>query len=193
MGEGKHKIKVLERDLNRKYVDIELDGERVRVEKLTEEEIKEWNEHLDSGKFTILTIRTGWIDFDYGSTSPFDKEASERVWRELCRRKALAVYRLLWYFGPPYQFATGEEFSCTFTLKYKGYVFEVSDRFGEHMWVSSIHLVTKEEFRKLETTERKRQKEYAPSEEIGEEILSIVEYLTKNPVTVYTDAGPARI
>jgi hypothetical protein len=157
----------LKRDLNRKYVDVELDGERVRVEKLSEEEIKEWNKHLDTGEFTILTIRAGWIDFDYGSTSLFDKEACERAWRELCRRKALAVYRLIWYF-PPFQFSSGgEESSCMFTLKYKGYVFKVEDIFGEHMGVNFLHLVTKGEFRKLETTERKRREEYAPSKETG--------------------------
>jgi hypothetical protein len=30
----------LKRDLNRKYVDVELDGERVRVEELSEEEVR---------------------------------------------------------------------------------------------------------------------------------------------------------
>jgi len=131
-------------------------------------------------EFTILTIRAGWIDFDYGSTSLFYREACERAWRELCWRKALAVYRLIWYF-PPFQFSSGgEESSCMFTLKYKGYVFKVEDIFGEHMRVNFLHLVTEEEFRKLETTERRRREEYAPFRgNWVEEIVSMIEYLTE--------------
>jgi hypothetical protein len=67
-----------------------------------------------------------------------------------------------------------------FTLKYKGYIFKVEDIFGEHMRVNFLHLVTEEEFRKLETTERRRREEYAPFRgNWVEEIVSMIEYLTE--------------
>ncbi|MGQ9596950.1 MAG: hypothetical protein ACUVUS_06100 [Thermoproteota archaeon] len=52
MSEGKHKIRVLERDVDRRYIILKLDGEKVRVERFTEED-EEWSEHLRSGKFNI--------------------------------------------------------------------------------------------------------------------------------------------
>lgn len=73
---------------------LKLDGEKVKVERFTEEEDEEWSEHLRSGKFNILPVRIGYIDFNYSSVkSLLDEEACKKAWRKLCRRKALAMGR----------------------------------------------------------------------------------------------------
>ncbi len=112
---------------------------------------------------------------------------------ESFRRKALAVYRLLWYFGPPYHTAVGDVSSCEYLVKYKGFVFNVEDMPGNHLRIDSLHLVTKEKFLEVSRQDWKKEKEYAPPDKIKEEIISIIEYLTKKPVKIRTDAGPVFI
>ncbi|MGB9622453.1 MAG: hypothetical protein ACPL07_01290, partial [Candidatus Bathyarchaeia archaeon] len=128
----------------------------------------------------------GYVDFDYSS-------GFEGAWEKICQRKALAVYRLLWYFGPPYLFAVGDEASCDYRVKYKGYVFEITDEPGKFIEIRSLHLVTREEFRRLETVDQVKKEEYKPPEEIKEEIVSMLEYLMKNSVEVYTNGGPVMV
>ncbi|MBO3842535.1 MAG: hypothetical protein FGF48_09015 [Candidatus Brockarchaeota archaeon] len=125
--EAKHRIRMLGRDVNRRHVNVELDGERVGVERFSEEENKEWSEYLKSEKFTILSIGVGYVDFDHGSVNSFDKEATRKARRRLYRRKALAIYRLLWYFGPPYHTSVGYISSCEYLVKYRGFVFSIEE------------------------------------------------------------------
>ncbi|MEM3490190.1 MAG: hypothetical protein QXO75_11130 [Nitrososphaerota archaeon] len=54
------------------------------------------------------------------------------------------------------------------------------------MRIDSRHLVPKEEYNLNAETSKK----YAPPEKLCEEIISILEYLMKNPIKVYTDGGP---
>ncbi len=83
MSEAKHSVRVLQRDPERRFVEVEVDGKKVRVERFTEEEDREWNERLKNEKFNILSVQTGYIDFDYGSINLLDDKVSKRAWRKL--------------------------------------------------------------------------------------------------------------
>lgn len=79
------------------------------------------------------------------------------------------------------------------STKYKGFVFSIEDMPGNHLKIDSLHLVTREAFLEMSKQDWKKENEYSTPTKIKEEIISIVEYLTKKPVKIRTDAGPLLI
>ncbi|MGB9622456.1 MAG: hypothetical protein ACPL07_01305 [Candidatus Bathyarchaeia archaeon] len=171
MNKAKHKIGVIRHDPDRKFVELEVDGEKVRVEKFTDEDRRELYEREKKENLSIECIRIGFI--------PFEKEGEKVEDSIVFQRMALAAYRLLWYFSPPRPVShTPPRSVYTFTLKYKGYVFEIEDDVAlRWLDIHSIHLVPKgEEFDK---------QKYIPPKEMREEIISIIELLAMTPAEMY--------
>ncbi|MBO3842827.1 MAG: hypothetical protein FGF48_10515 [Candidatus Brockarchaeota archaeon] len=171
MSGAKHSVKVLKQDPDRRFVELEVDGKKVRVEKFTEED---WSELHEREKKENLSTKLISIDF-----IPFEEEEKREDSKVVFQRMALAAYRLLWYFGPPLPvFYTTQCSVYTFSLKYKGYIFKVGDDL-QLRWlkINSVHLVPKgEEFDK---------NKYILPKEIREEITSIVEHLAMTPAEMY--------
>ncbi len=170
MREAKHSVKVLKHDPDRRYLELEVNGEKVRVEKFTDED---WKELCERGKKENLSIQyiATWTLF-------FEKEEEKEGFEAIVQRMALAAYRLLWYFGPPLSiFHTPPRSVYTFSLRYKGYVFNVHDDLQRRsLRINSVHLVPKEEHDKSK---------YAPPKEIRREIASIIEHLIMTPAEMY--------
>ncbi|MBO3839267.1 MAG: hypothetical protein QXU09_00400 [Thermoproteota archaeon] len=187
MSEAKHRIELLKRDRKNGLVKLKLDGEEVVVEKIGKEEMPQKGEDLQ-----VLLIWTDNIDFGDIATRGEGKDdyvlipTKPEVYNQ---RKALAIYRLMWCFGMPSEAGTTDEYSCIYGFKYKGYVFKLMDEPGRSMRIDSRHLVSKEE----DILSAKTDKKYAPPKKISEEIISILEYLMKNPVEVYTNGGPMSV
>lgn len=171
MSGAKHCVKVLKHDPDRRFVELEVDGEKVRVEKFTEEDWKELCERERKESLSIEYIPIGFVSFE---------KEGERVEDSIVfQRMALAAYRLLWYFSPPLPVPhTPPRSVYTFSLRYRGYVFDVKDDL-QLRWlrINSVHLVLKgEEFDK---------QKYIPPKGIREEITSIVEHLAMTPAEMY--------
>lgn len=149
-------------------MELEVNGEKVKVEKFIEEDWKELYEHERKENLSIEYILVGFVSFE-------EEKDLEVVYRCM----ALATYRLLWYFGPPLSVPhTPPRSVYTFSLKYKGFIFKIGDDLKlRWLRIDSVHLVPEgEEFDK---------QKYVPPKEIKEEITSIVEHLVMTPVEMY--------
>lgn len=174
--EREHEVEVVERDIDRNYLILKLDGNEVRVERFTEEDWRDWVARMEKEFLRILNIRIDYIKFSDRNWNRKKKDYSKIIYR----RKALAIYRLIWYFGPPLRISVGNQASCQFEIKYKGYVFEIDDvADSDDFRIDMIHLIPKEEVYSIEV-----RKKYEPPKEIEEEVMAIFEYLTKNPVKI---------
>ncbi|MBO3797405.1 MAG: hypothetical protein QXI42_06240 [Thermoproteota archaeon] len=151
-------------------MELEVDGEKVMVEKFTEEDWKELCEREKKENLSIECITTHFIFLEKE-----ERENPEVVFQ----RMALAAYRLLWYFGPPLPISHIPPRSVyAFSLKYKGYIFDIHDDLsGRALAIYSVHLAPKgEEFDK---------QKYIPPKEIREEIKSIIKHLVMTPAEMY--------
>ncbi|MEM4230127.1 MAG: hypothetical protein QXZ66_10270 [Thermoproteota archaeon] len=182
-----HEVEVVERwheegvpDPNA-HVLLKLDGKEVRVERFTAKDWKNWIELEKNKSIKTLYIRLEFMDMNNIIMDNLIKpEQSKQI--PQCFKKLLAIYRLLWYFGPPYRHYAGDLSACDFRIKYKGYVFEISDR-SESLNLLDMQALVPIPLREIR--ERGVEKKYEPPIEIKEEIIAIVEYLAKHPVMVY--------
>lgn len=187
MNGAKHRIVLLKRDRGEGAVKLKLDEEEVTVEKFTQEERKEQGERESKEDLETLLILLGYINFGDVIQKGRDDYISIPTKPEVYnQRKAIAIYRLMWYFGIPLEAGITDEYSCIYGFKYKGYVFELMDEPGSSMRIDSRHLIPKKEYDLSAETDKK----YAPPKKISEEIISILEYLMKNPVEIFTSGGP---
>lgn len=112
---AKHSVKVLEHDPRKRYVELEVNGERVRVEKFTDEEWDELREREEKENLSIGYINLGIIPFEEevklkGKTYRLSRES-----KAIFQRMALAAYRFLWYFGPPQLKSSNHLLSLSFS------------------------------------------------------------------------------
>ena len=64
MSRTRHKAKVLKRDPERRFfVELEIDGKNVRIEKFTEEDWRELYEHEKKENLSIEYMRVGFAPF----------------------------------------------------------------------------------------------------------------------------------
>ena len=76
------------------------------------------------------------------------KEVSDIV----IQRRAMAIYRLLWYFGQTFSLYDKVRDSCAFRVKYKGYVFRIGDDIeSDGLRIDSSHLIPRGEPHSTET------------------------------------------
>jgi len=157
----KHKIKLLERDSKRNYVILEMDGEKVRIDKISNEKRKKWIELDKKGSVKRISISAGLIDF-----GTHDK-------------KVFGLYRLLWYFGVPHGISDWNQYTCFFELKYKDFTFVLDDA-RDHLRINSEHDVPRDKYAEYSKPEKKA--ELAPPEEIKNEFRSLIDFLVKYPI-----------
>ena len=152
----------MEYDPRKRYVELEVNGERVRVEKFTDEEWDELREREEKENLSIGYINLGIIPFEEevklkGKTYRLSRES-----KAIFQRMALAAYRFLWYFGPPLS-DTPPGSVYTFAVKYKKYIFTVDDDIQHRcLWINSVHLVPKGQALTFD------KHKYAPPKEIRE-------------------------
>jgi len=183
MSEAKHSVKVLEHDPRKKYVELEVNGEKARVEKFTDEEWDELREREKKEGLSIEFINLGIIPFEEEVKLKGKMYRLGGEGKTVFQRMALAAYRFLWYFGPPLS-DTPPGSVYTFAVKYKKYIFEINDDIQHRcLWIRSVHLIPKEHALALTTFDK--HKYYAPPKEIREEIVSIIEHLAKTPANMW--------
>ena len=177
-------LELVEQDHWSRSASLQLDGEEVKIERASDVEKQGWR-HLElTRSFREICIRAGRISF----SGP-----------DMFHNKALAVYRLMWYFGPPENVHMSLDLTCMFILTYKGYAFSIFDKTDGPMDIDSIHYVSDEEYgRHLMEEEKGKQpteleKKLMPPKEIQEEIVSLVEFLIGNPVVIVKEGKTVSI
>lgn len=162
------------------YVLLKLDGKEVKVERFTAED---WRERMEQEKREFLRTEYAWIDSirvkDVVVDHLFGEKERGKVKIPHSLKKALVFYRLLWHFGPSYRLWSGDISGCDFLIKYKGYVFEISDdaESEDLIKIGAEVLVPRGVVWDSEAKEK-----YKPPRDICEEITAIVKFLTKYPV-----------
>ncbi|MEM2057313.1 MAG: hypothetical protein QXO76_03540 [Thermoproteota archaeon] len=162
------------------YVLLKFDGREVKVERFTLRDWKEWEERE---KRESLRTQYAWIDYIRVNDAIVDHLFMERdrgkVKVPSSLKRVLVIYRLLWYFGPSYQLLDIERSACSFLIKYRGYVFQISDRADslDYIEMSAWVIVPSDVKWDFKAEER-----YRPPWDVCEEILAIVEFLAKYPV-----------
>jgi hypothetical protein len=169
----KYKIEFIHQDYNKKYIELKINGEEVKVEKVSKEELEKLKENLSLIEYWPL----------WGSTIRFKR-------KELRIKKPLAIYRLMINFGIP-TYTGYSEYSCSYLLKYKGYYFKIQDEIFEAIRIKNILYVPKEigykYYHGINGEVEKIIEEYKPPKDICEEFILIIRYLINNPAMVFDD------
>ena len=168
----KYKIEFVYSYRSKGCVELKINEEEVKVEKVSKEELEKLKENLSLIEYWPL----------WGSTIRFKR-------KELRIKKPLAIYRLMINFGAPYELY--EEYCCEYLLKYKGHYFEITDDIFGPIWIKNILFVTKENYDKYfhgtEEEKKKIEEEYCAPKDICEEFIAIIRYLINNPAMVYIE------
>jgi len=170
----KYKIEFIHQDVyNKKYIELKINGEKVKVEKVNRHE-------------KLEKLEKGFSRIDRW---PPAGDAIRFKRKELRIKKPLAIYRLMINFGAPYELY--EEYCCEYLLKYKGHYFEITDDIFGPIWIKNILFVTKEIYDKYfhgtEEEKKKIEEEYCAPKDICEEFIAIIRYLINNPAMVYIE------
>ncbi|MEM2555061.1 MAG: hypothetical protein QXW69_07290 [Nitrososphaerota archaeon] len=166
--EKEYKVKLIEKDHDKRYVIVEVNGEKVKVEAIHRKEVEE----------ILLNKTHGEIGIHLG-----------KIWFNNNEEKAKAVYRLLLYFNAPPIYSGGDAV-CHFYLRYKNFQFILVDMINRSLDIDYDYYLPLEEYIKYRDAtpeERSKFKEkIKPPENIVNEFISIIEYLVKNPY-IYID------
>lgn len=157
---------------------LKLDGREVKVERFTVEEWKERAELVKKEQLQIRCAGVGFVNVSDAIVEHFLRKG-EKTKIPDGLKKALVFYRLLWHFGPSYRLWSGDISGCDFLVKYKGYVFRISDN-AELDNVIDIDAEVLVPGGVVWDHEAK--KKYRPPADVCEEVLAIVKFLTKYPV-----------
>ncbi|MEM3406760.1 MAG: hypothetical protein QXM07_03810, partial [Nitrososphaerota archaeon] len=158
--ESKIKVKLIEKDHDKGYVIVEVNGEKVKVEAIPRKEVDE----------ILLNKTHGEIRIPLGN-----------IWFNNNDEKAKAAYRLLLYFNAPPIYSGGEAV-CHFYLRYKNYQFILVDMINRSLKINYEYYLPLEEYRikyRDATPEEadKFKEKIKPPENIINEFISIIEYL----------------
>ncbi|MEM2209587.1 MAG: hypothetical protein QXW69_03010 [Nitrososphaerota archaeon] len=174
----KYKIEVIGADRDRKYIIVKINGEEVEVRRLANEEKKEIDELIKKKKYVPLEI-------EFAGNEILFKE------KDFSKEKALAVYRLMLYFGIP-DFITWST-SFAYYLKYKGETFLILDEHLTHIKICLCYWIPNEVYEKYhygkDEEAKKIRERYAPPKDICDEFSAIIEYLVRNPYMIHTLYG----
>jgi hypothetical protein len=165
----KYKIEFVYSYRSKGCVELKINEEEVKVEKVSKEELE---------KLEKLSLINRWIP--WGGMIYFKE-------KELEIKKSLAIYRLSIYFGMPTSSGV-DEYGYSYLLKYKGHYFEITDDIFGPIWIKNILFVTKENYDKYfhgtEEEKKKIEEEYCAPKDICEEFIAIIRYLINNPAMV---------
>ena len=168
----KYKIEFVYSYRSKGCVELKINGEEVKVEKVSKEELE---------KLEKLSLIDRWIP--WGGMIYF-KEKEIRI------KEPLAIYRLSIYFGMPTSSGVSE-YGYSYLLKYKGYYFEIIDDIFLRIWIRNSLFVTDEIYDKYfhgtEEEKKKVEEEYEAPKDICEEFIAIIRYLINNPAMVYIE------
>jgi len=153
-----HGIRLVKRGVERDYVVLDLNGEEVRIDKVSNEEEKELLKPGEDGvRRLFCLINEGFISLK-----------SMEV--------PMAVYRLLLFFGPPNGFPYGR-YNVFFKLRYKNYIFKIADNFySGYIDIHSAHPYPENKYHEYFAG-----KEPKTPENIVEEFKSLIEFLVRYP------------
>jgi hypothetical protein len=174
--EKEYEIKIIKRDPNEKYVIARINKEEVKIEKLSDEEIKEWENLINKNKYEMIIEEIKKIKLDSEFVFHYTSDA---------------CVRMSFYFGDRrYFFELGDFPYFGYFLKYKKNYFFVEmdeERVPVIHWILLVPMSIYEKYYYGKDEEAKKiREEYAPPKDICEEFIAIIKYLVRNPCKVYT-------
>ncbi|MEM2783666.1 MAG: hypothetical protein QXF09_02440 [Nitrososphaerota archaeon] len=176
MEKGKeYEVKIIERDPSKKYIIVKINGEEVKIEKLSEEEIEKLEKILDKGHELLI-----------------EKIKEVKVPEFPLYYASCASARMAYYFGNErYYLELNFPYYGHF-LKYKGnYLFLDMDieRLPTIYWVLLVPVEIYNKYYGKDEEAKKIRERYAPPKDICDEFSAIIEYLVRNPYMIHTLYG----
>jgi hypothetical protein len=163
--EKEYEIKIIERDPNEKYVIARINKEEVKIEKLSDEEIKEWENLINKNKYEMIIEEIKKIKLDSEFVFHYTSDA---------------CVRMSFYFGDRrYFFELGDFPYFGYFLKYKKNYFFVEmdeERVPVIHWILLVPMSIYEKYHYGKDEEAKKiREEYTPPKDICEEFIAIIE------------------